>query len=73
MTRVLSRIVKCDVCHSEEITEKAAYPLGWAMTWEHSFILCDKCLARYEEKFGEEPPIWERGGEKVINLMDEWM
>ena len=73
MTRVLSRIVKCDVCGGEDVTEKAAYPLGWAMTWEHSFILCDGCLARYEDRFGEKPVLFETGGEKVVNLMDEWM
>jgi len=59
---ILSRICECYICGDMEITKQALLPDGWAVTWENAKTLCDKCLSKYEERFGEKPILWYEGG-----------
>lgn len=66
----LSRICTCDVCDAKELTDKAVLPIGWVMTWEFSYTLCDLCISKFEAQFGEKPLFYLEGGEKELTLFD---
>lgn len=69
MTRIFSRTCECEICGTMELTKQALLPDGWIITWDTSTTICDKCLARWVEKWGEEPIIYMRGGEKELTLL----
>ena len=65
---MLSRIVTCTVCLSEALTNRSELPDGWLETWYTLDVLCDSCLGRYIDRFGEEPVYLARGGDKDPEL-----
>ena len=69
MTRIFSRICECEICGREEVAVRAVLPDEWIITWDTSTTICDKCLARWIERWGKEPIVYLRGGEKELILL----
>lgn len=67
----LSRVCECDVCEELALTNQTVLPDGWVTLWETSAMLCDKCLQRYIDRWGEEPAIWLRAQDKELDLFKE--
>lgn len=59
---ILSRICTCYICGTEEITEQALLPNGWAVLWDIPITICEKDLKKWATRFGEEPIAWLEGG-----------
>lgn len=73
MQTARSRICECDICGREEVIKQTVLPDGWVLLWEIPIMLCDTCLARWRERFDEDPAIFLEGGEKELTLFEEWM
>lgn len=69
---ILSRICTCYICGDEEITDKAVLPTGWAVLWDVPVTICEKCLVKWGQQYGEKPMFWLEGGVKEVSLFDEW-
>lgn len=67
----LSRFCTCDICEDEQLALRAILPDGWVILWETSATLCDKCLQKWVERWGEEPAIWLRAQDKELDLFKE--
>lgn len=67
----LSRICVCDICDETLLTRQTILPDGWVTLWDTSATLCDKCLQKWVERWGEEPAIWLRAQDKELDLFKE--
>lgn len=68
MKKPLSRICECGICGAVEITKQSTLPEGWAILWEPAYTMCNSCLDRWNNNWGE-PPVWEYGPEKELMLI----
>lgn len=67
----MSRIVTCDVCGREELTDSTLLPDGWGVQWNYDWILCNKCQKRYKERFGKDLTYIMMGGSRQEELFEE--
>lgn len=58
----------CDICLTEEATNRAELPDGWLITLETTTTFCSSCLNRWAEKYNEEPEYLMKGGEREPEL-----
>ena len=68
---VFSRICRCRICATEELTNQALLPVGWAILWDISITICDKCLDNWEKRFGSRPILYMEGGVEEPTLFDD--
>lgn len=61
----MSRICKCYICEKEEITNQAVLPDNWAVLWYQPILICDGCLEKWIDRFGERPAVWLEGKEEI--------
>lgn len=65
----LSRVCECSICGEQGLTDKTVLPPGWLTMWEYGYTLCDKCVSRWVERYGEEPDYLIKGGEEELLLL----
>lgn len=69
MELVFSRVCECGICGIGELTTHTLLPDGWIITWEYTTTICDNCLDKWVERWGESPAHWLKGGEKELILL----
>lgn len=56
----VSTTVRCVVCEAVQGTQTGHIPEGWGKFWDESLI-CDHCIESWRKRFGEEPPVYDKG------------
>lgn len=68
---VLSRTCECDVCEDVVLTNRTLLPDDWGLLWDIPYLLCDSCISKWKDRWGDEPMMLIKGKDKELSLFEE--